>query len=414
MSAVRVPGDKSIAHRAFLLAGLADGVSRLGDIPDGLDVASTRRALTALGVAFNDEADGSVTVQGRGGGFVQPAAAIDCGNSGTTMRLLSGVLATRRLAVTLDGDASLRSRPMKRVTEPLTRFGAQFTLSARGTAPIEIRGNERATGIDVSVEIASAQVKSALLFAALGAQGRTTLRGALATRDHTERLFDATGVPFTERDGELIVDGPATPRPLAFAIPGDFSSAAFLLAAAAAVPGASVTVEHVGLNPSRTAFLDVLRRFGAEVTTTLDAAEPEPIGRIEVRGAALRAVAIKPHEVPGLIDELPLVGVLGAFARGTTTVHGASELRVKESDRIERFAEAARALGAEVQTAHDGFAIRGPARLHGATIATGGDHRIAMAFSVLARVAGVHALLDDPACVAVSFPGFAEALGAVA
>ena len=414
MSAARVPGDKSIAHRSLLLAGLADGISRIRELPDGLDVASTRRALTALGVAFTDETDGSVTVQGRGGKFIQPAAAIDCGNSGTTMRLLAGVLATRPLIVTLDGDASLRRRPMRRISEPLTRFGARFALTATGTAPFELRGNPQATGIEATVEIASAQVKSALLFAALGAQGRTTLRGELATRDHTERLFAATGVAFGSRDGALFVEGPATPRPLTFAVPGDFSSAAFLLAAAAAVPGATVTVEHVGLNPTRTAFLDVLRRFGATVTTTVDATDPEPVGRIEVQGAALRALAIKPHEVPGLIDELPLVGVLGAFARGTTTVHGASELRVKESDRIERFADAARAFGAEVQTAPDGFAIRGPAKLHNASIATGGDHRIAMAFSVLARVAGVRAQLDDPACVAVSFPGFVEALGAVA
>jgi 3-phosphoshikimate 1-carboxyvinyltransferase len=263
------------------------------------------------------------------------------------------------------------------------------------------------------VKLPSAQVKSALLLAALGAHGRTTLTGALASRDHTERLFGAFGIPLVARTDALVVDGPAIPRAIDVDVPGDISSAAFLLAAAAAVPGAHVVVEDVGLNPTRTAFLDVLRRFGAHVTETVTHADAEPRGTIVVRGAALRAVEIAPHEVPGLIDELLLVGVLGAFARGTTVVRGARELRVKESDRIERFADGARALGADVETAEDGFAIAGPVRLRGASIATGGDHRVAMAFTVAARIAGVPIRLDDPHCVAVSFPGFADALDRV-
>ncbi len=238
------------------------------------------------------------------------------------------------------------------------------------------------------VTIASAQIKSALLLAALGAHGRTRLSGALATRDHTERLFTAFGVPCGRADDSLLVDGPLVPRACDLDVPGDFSSAAFLLAAAASVPGGRVVLDDVGLNPTRTAFLDVLRRFGAELEIEPGAAQAEPRGRIRLTGAPLRAVTIEPHEVPGLIDELPLVGVLGLFAQGTTVVRGASELRVKESDRIETFAAAARALGGEVETAPDGFAVRGPARLHGGAIVTAGDHRIAMAFAVAARSAG--------------------------
>lgn len=413
MTALRVPGDKSIAHRAIMLAGLAEGTSRVRNVPDGLDVRSTRRAMETLGVAIDDE-PGALVVRGRAGRLAQPLGPIDCGNSGTTMRLLAGILATRPLAVTLDGDASLRSRPMRRVAEPLAPFGAHISLSAKGTAPMVILGNGQAQGVDAFVKIASAQVKSALLLAALGAHGPTTLTGALATRDHTERLFAAFGIPIVRRPEKVVVEGPAVPRAVDVDVPGDISSAAFLLAAAAAAPGASVLVEDVGLNPTRDAFLGVLRRFGAEVTATVTHPSPEPRGTVAVKGAALRAIEIAPHEVPGLIDELLLVGVLGAFARGTTVVRGAHELRVKESDRIDRFADAARALGADVETFDDGFAIRGPARLRSATIATAGDHRIAMAFSVAARVAGVALRLDDPHCVAVSFPGFADALEKVA
>jgi 3-phosphoshikimate 1-carboxyvinyltransferase len=329
------------------------------------------------------------------------------------MRLLAGILATRPIVVTLTGDDSLRSRPMRRIAGPLAAFGTRIDLSERGTAPMTVHGNGSARGADVAVTIASAQVKSALLLAALGAHGRTRLTGELQTRDHTERLLGAFGVA-VGRDGDaLVLDGPAMLHATTIDVPGDISSAAFLLATAAAVPGAQVVVEDVGLNPGRTGFLDLLRRFGAEVEVVLTATSPEPRGRVTVRGASLRAVAIEPDEIPALIDELPLAGVLAAFARGTTTVRGAAELRVKESDRIESFAAAARAIGIEVQTAEDGFAVTGPARLHDGAIATHHDHRIAMAFSVAARAGEIAVALDDPDCAAVSFPGFATALEAV-
>jgi 3-phosphoshikimate 1-carboxyvinyltransferase len=410
---VRVPGDKSIAHRSLMLAALAVGRSRLRNVPAGLDVRSTQRVLRALGVTIVGEGT-TLVVEGRGGTFDAPGEPIDCGNSGTTIRLMCGVLATRDIEVTLDGDASLRRRPMRRVADPLAAFGARLTLSPEGTAPLTIAGNGHAPGAQVLVAVPSAQVKSALLLAGLGAHGRTRLTGALTTRDHTERLLRAFGVPVAHEDEALEIDGPATLRATDVTVPGDFSSAAFLLAAAAAVPGAFVAVDDVGLNPTRTAFLDVLQRFGAEVHVMRTHPGAEPRGRVAVRGAALQAVEIEPWEVPGLIDELPLVGVLGAFAQGTTIVRGASELRVKESDRIETFAAAARALGIEVETATDGFSVRGPAKLHGGTIVTGGDHRIAMAFSVAGRAANVKVTLDDPDCIAVSFPGFAGALAAVA
>ncbi|HTW84085.1 MAG TPA: 3-phosphoshikimate 1-carboxyvinyltransferase [Candidatus Sulfotelmatobacter sp.] len=409
----RVPGDKSIAHRSLMLAALAHGRSRLHNVPAGLDVLSTQRVLRALGVTI--AADGAaLVVDGRDGVFDAPGEPIDCGNSGTTIRLMSGLLATRPIVVTLDGDASLRRRPMRRVADPLAAFGARLTLSPGGTAPVTIAGNGEARATTLTVAVPSAQVKSALVLAALNAHGRSRIGGELATRDHTERLLRAFGAVCALDGNELIVEGPARLRAIELTVPGDISSAAFLLAAAAAVPGARVAVDDVGLNPTRTAFLDVLRRFGAQVTVTETDGGAEPRGRVVVRGAPLRAIAIEPWEVPGLIDELPLVGVLGAFARGTTSVRGAAELRVKESDRIETFAAAARALGIDVRTAPDGFAVSGPARIRGGAIVTAGDHRIAMAFSVAARAAGVHVVLDDPDCMAVSFPGFAGALEAVA
>jgi 3-phosphoshikimate 1-carboxyvinyltransferase len=410
---ITVPGDKSIAHRALILAALACGESRLRNVPAGLDVRSTQRALRALGVEIREDGD-AIAVRGTGGALVAPDAPIDCGNSGTTIRLLAGVLATRALTVTLDGDASLRARPMRRIAAPLAAFGGEIALAPGGTAPFVVHGNGDARSADVEIVVPSAQVKSAVLFAALNAHGPTRLRGELATRDHTERLFRAFGVACERHAGTIVVQGPQVPRAGELDVPGDLSSAAFLLAAAAAVPGARAVVDDVGLNPTRTAFLDVLRRFGAVVDVTSTGFAPEPRGRIAVRGAPLRAIVIEPAEVPGLIDELPLVGVLGAFARGTTVVTGAAELRVKESDRIETFARAARALGIEVETFEDGFAVHGPAKLHGGAVETKGDHRIAMAFAVAGRAAGVKIRLDDPECVAVSFPGFAGALERVA
>jgi 3-phosphoshikimate 1-carboxyvinyltransferase len=411
---ITVPGDKSIAHRALMLAALAHGDSRLRNVPAGLDVRSTQRALRALGVTIADD-DGVLVVHGSGGLLVAPGTPIDCGNSGTTIRLLAGVLATRGLTVTLDGDGSLRARPMRRIAVPLAAFGARIELSPAGTAPIVVHGNAHAAGADVEITVPSAQVKSAVLLAALGAHGRSRVSGLLATRDHTERLFDAFGIACTAgKGGTLVVDGPQTPQAADFSVPGDVSSAAFLLAAAAAVPGSQAVIDDVGVNPTRIAFFDVLRRFGAEVDVHASEGGPEPRGRVVVRGAALSAIVVEPAEVPGLIDELPLIGVLGAFARGTTVVRGAAELRLKESDRIETFARAARAIGVEVETFDDGFTVHGPARFHDGDVVTAGDHRIAMAFAVAGRAAGIAVRLDDPDCAAVSFPNFAAALDRVA
>jgi 3-phosphoshikimate 1-carboxyvinyltransferase len=411
---ITVPGDKSIAHRALILAALAQGESRLRNVPAGLDVRSTQRALRALGVRITEDG-GAIVVSGSGGALVAPGEPVDCGNSGTTIRLLAGVLATRALTATLDGDASLRARPMRRIAQPLEAFGARIALTAYGTAPFAVHGNGEARGADVEIVVPSAQVKSAVLFAALNAHGRTRVTGQLATRDHTERLFRAYGVACEVAADAIVLDGPQVPRACEFDVPGDLSSAAFLLAAAAVVPGARAVVEDVGLNPTRIAFLDVLRRFGAQVEVVAPSGfADEPRGRVEVHGAPLRAIVVEPGEVPGLIDELPLVGVIGAFARGTTVVTGAAELRVKESDRIETFARAARAIGVEVETFADGFAVHGPARFRDGSVVTAGDHRIAMAFAVAARAAGIDVRLDDPECVAVSFPGFAGALERVA
>jgi 3-phosphoshikimate 1-carboxyvinyltransferase len=374
--------------------------------------AALARVMRALGARI--EADGStLRVEGCGGSFIAPPNPIDCGNSGTTMRLVAGILATRPLVVTLTGDDSLSMRPMERVAGPLAAFGAKITLSVSGGAPMTIVGNPAAHGVTAEVRVPSAQVKSALLLAGLNALGETRLTGALATRDHTERLLQAFGVPVESDATSVALTGPAPLEATEIDVPGDLSSAAFLFAAAAAVPGASVVVDEVGLNPTRTAFLDVLRRFGATVTVEPNGSAAEPRGRVRVEGAELRAVTIAPDEVPSLIDELPLVGVLGAFAEGVTSVRGAAELRVKESNRIDAFADAARALGITVETETDGFAVHGRATLHDGVVATHHDHRIAMAFAVAGQAGGVRVALDDPDCAAVSFPGFAAALDAV-
>jgi len=409
---LRVPGDKSIAHRYALLGALAEGRTTLAHFAPGADCRSTLACLRALGVEIEDTAAGMVTLLGRGFGRLRsPAAPLDAGNSGTTMRLLAGVLAGHPFASTIVGDASLSRRPMRRVMAPLGRMGARID-AVDGHAPLTIHGTAL-HAIAHEPETPSAQVKSAVLLAGLHADGATSVKEPVATRDHTERALEAFG-------GEVAVDGLTVSvrggqrlTGQSLDVPGDFSSAAFWLAAAAALPGSRVEIEDVGLNPTRTALLRVLERFGARVVVEVAGEEAnEPRGTVVVEGDRAGEVDIGPDEVPLLIDELPAIAALAAHG-GRVDVHGARELRVKESDRIAVLVSGFRALGIEADERPDGFTIGGAprgARPTGGVADAGGDHRMAMAFAIAALAAERPSTIQGADAVVISYPGFFETL----
>lgn len=411
--ALEVPGDKSISHRVGMIAGLASGKSVVKNYLQSEDCISTLRAMEALGARTYALETGELHIEGTGGRLIQPAGALDCGNSGTTLRLLSGILAGQPLRVELTGDESLRNRPMKRIKEPLEAMGARVTLTGdKGTAPIRIEG-ARLKGIEYLLPVASAQVKSCLLLAGLFAEGATVVAEPAKTRDHTERLLKAMGVPLQVRGLQIELEGFGMGGPAfearTFAIPGDFSSAAFWMVAAAAREGCEVTVRNVGLNPRRTALLDVLKRAGAEVTVTPRQGEDliEESGDVTVRGAALSGVVIEGDEIPNLIDELPVLAVLGALAGGRTEIRDAAELRVKESDRIACMAENLGRMGVRVEEKPDGMAIEGAATFTpSGGLRSFGDHRIAMSMAVLALHATEPVVIHNVACVDTSYPAF--------
>ena len=410
---VVVPGDKSIAHRALLLAALAEGTSVVRGIPGGADVAATLAAVRTLGAATRRDGD-TAEIDGRGLALGEGVdVAIDCANSGTTMRLGAGLVAGRRGRRTLDGDASLRRRPMERVAEPLRRMGATIR-STEGHAPLEIEGGDL-QGITWTLPVASAQVKSAILLAGLRARGRTVVTEPLPTRDHTERMLRHMGVEVASEGRQVSVGGGAPLRPLTIAVPGDPSSAAFFLVAALLTPGSELRVRHVGTNPLRIGAVEILRRMGARIDLDRAGQEAgEPHADLVVRAAELHGTTIAAHEVPGAIDELPILAVAGAFADGETRVEGAAELRVKESDRIGAL-EQLRSLGISIETRPDGFTVQGDPRrtLGGGSIVTHGDHRIAMAFAIAGLRSRDGIVIDDPDCAGVSFPGFFDQLTAL-
>lgn len=409
-----VPGDKSLGHRALLLSALADGSSTIRGFPGGADVRATLGAMRALGASIDWDGGDTVRVEGRGLELgVGVDATLDCANSGTTMRLAAGLVAAVPGRRRLDGDASLRRRPMERVAEPLRRMGARIDTTA-GRAPLTIDGAALA-GVACTLEVASAQVKSALLLAGLRAKGTTRVVEPLATRDHTERMLRHMGVPVVVEDLAVAVTGGHRLAPLDVTLPGDPSSAAFLVVAALLVPGSRLRVTGVGTNPRRTGALEILRRMGARITIE-DATDEagEPCGAVVVEHAPLHGTTITPDEIPGAIDELPILAVAAAFAEGETRVTGAAELRVKESDRIAAL-EQLGPLGVAFEPTRDGFVVRGrpDTTIARGTIATHGDHRIAMAFAV----AGLRSLegvtIDEPRCADVSFPRFFDRLGAL-
>ena len=402
----RVPGDKSISHRSLILAALAEGESQVTDLLECEDIRSTRRVLEALGVRILDSGYG-VTIRGRGlAGFKAPVGDLDCGNSGTTLRLMMGVLAGSNLNVKLVGDASLNARPMARVALPLNQMGATIDLTDQNTSPVVIRGAQL-QGISYELPVASAQVKSAILLAGLFAEGSLELTGKISSRDHTERMLQRTGVRLDSDEKRLSMKCGQRSGAFSLSVPGDPSSAAFFLAAGAMILGSDVYLEDVCLNETRLGFVRALKRMGADITFTLRSEDPEPRGDIRVRGEQLLSgIEIDEVEVASLIDELPLLAVVAATARGVTSVKGASELRVKESDRIEMIARNLRAMGAKINTFSDGFVIDGVDKLQGATLESGGDHRIAMACAVAALRAVGETTVKDSECVSVSYPAF--------
>ena len=406
---LRVPGDKSISHRYALLAALAAGTSTIAGYSAGADCRSTLGCLRALGVGIRETANpdnsSTLVIDGLGvGGLVRPANALDAGNSGTTMRLLAGILAGHPFDARITGDASLRRRPMRRVTDPLERMGACVEADD-GRPPLFIRGGSL-QGITHAPPVASAQVKSAVLLAGLHAAGTTRVREKAPTRDHTERALEAFGVPVSRDDGAVAVAGGAAFGPLALSVPGDPSAAAFWAVAAAVLPDSDVTIEEVGLNPTRTAFVDTLRRAGADVETrATDIVGGEPVGVIRIRSGALRDVEIGAAEAPGLIDELPVIGALAAHGPAVE-VSGAAELRHKESDRIGAFAAGLRAIGVRVDERPDGFRAERDAPPPGGRADAAGDHRLAMAFAVAALAGNGPSRIEDAGVVDISYPGF--------
>ena len=404
---VRVPGDKSITHRALLFAAMARGSSHVGGALTSLDARSTARVLRQLGATVSPlRPDTMVTVTGAGR-LRRPARTLHCGNSGTTTRLLLGLLAGHRFAATLTGDASLRRRPMRRVTGPLGRMGARFTERAGDGLPLTVRGGELQP-LRYEMPVSSAQIKSSLLLAGMVGGVEVALREPHGrSRDHTERMLRAFGYAVDEQDGWLRLQPGGAIVPFDLQVPGDPSSAAFLVGAAVLAEAGELAITGVGLNPTRTGFLEVLRRMGARVEVEeLETRVGEPVGDLIVRPAALRAASVTAAEVPALIDEIPILAVLASRAEGTTVFHEVGELRVKESDRLGLIAENLRAVGGRAEVVGDDLHVTGaPSPPHGA-VRTAGDHRLAMAFKVLGTLPGARIRIDDLACAEVSFPDF--------
>ncbi len=405
-----VPGDKSISHRYALLAALAEGTSHVQNYAPGADCQSTLACVRALGANVQTTSEGRVTLLGRGiAGWRSPSAPLDAGNSGTTMRLLAGLLAGQPFSATMIGDASLSRRPMRRVIEPLTRMGARID-AVDGHAPVTVHGGPLRAIDHVSI-VPSAQVKSAVLLAGLLAEGTTRVTEPAQTRDHTERALPAYGLVVEVDDLTVSVVSGQRAAPQSLTVPGDFSSAAFWMVAAAALPGSRIEIEDVGLNPTRTGLLGVLKRFGARVEVhETSSSGGEPRGIVIVEADRTNHIEIAADEVPGLIDELPAIAALAACG-GEVSVRGAAELRVKESDRIAALVAGFRALGIDADEREDGFVIQGAGAPAGGVADAQGDHRMAMAFAIAALGARGESRIAGADAVVISYPGFFDTLG---
>ena len=404
---LEIPGDKSVSHRSVMFAALADGVSTIDGFLEGEDTRATAAIFSRLGVRIETPSPSRRIVHGVGlDGLRAADGALDCGNAGTGMRLLAGLLAAQRFDSVLVGDASLSKRPMRRVTEPLSKMGARIDTEAGGLPPLRILGGQSLIGIDTTLEVASAQVKSALLLAGLYADGETVVREPHPTRDYTERMLSAFGVDIEFSPGLARLRGGQRLRATDIAVPADFSSAAFFLVAASIVPGSELRLRAVGLNPRRTGLLQALRMMGADIVEEHPSTHGgEPVADLVVRHAPLHGIEVPEALVPDMIDEFPALFIAAAHARGTTVVRGAAELRVKESDRLAAMANGLRSLGLQVDETPDGATIH-PGELQAGVVESHGDHRIAMAFAVGAQRARGEVRIGDVANVATSFPGF--------
>lgn len=412
---VTVPGDKSISHRSLMFAGLAVGESRIEGLLEGEDVLATAAAMRGMGAQIERGADGSWTVAGVGvGGLLQPQTALEMGNSGTSTRLLMGLVASHPITATFTGDASLSKRPMGRVIEPLSAMGAEFTSSPGGRLPLTMRGLCPAVPIDYTLPVASAQVKSAVLLAGLNAPGITRVIEPVPTRDHSERMLRGFGAELTVEEtiqGRIIaIHGEAELRPQQITVPGDPSSAAFWMVAASIVPGSDIIIANVGMNPTRTGIITALKMMGADIVEQ-DAriVGGEPVADLRVRHAPLSSIEVPPDLAPSMIDEYPVLFVAAAFAEGLTIARGAEELRVKESDRIAAMAAALESNGVRLEEHEDGLAIIGSGGdplPGGARIASKLDHRIAMSMAIAGLAARDEVTIDDVSPVATSYPGF--------
>ena len=406
---VRVPGDKSISHRAMMLGALADGACRVSGFLEGEDTLATAAAFRSMGVRIDVDGPGARIVHGVGiDGLKPPAGPIDCGNAGTGMRLLAGLLAGQAFDSVLIGDASLSRRPMRRVTEPLERMGAVIETAADGCPPLQVRGGQTLLGTDYALPIASAQVKSALLLAGLYAEGTTTVREPHPTRDYTERMLAALGWPIEFSPGEVRLPGGHRLRACDIRVPSDFSSAAFILVAACVVPGSDLVLEAVGMNPRRTGLLEALRLMGASIEESNRREDGgEPVADLHVRYTPLHGIEVPAHLVPDMIDEFPILFIAAAAASGATVIREAAELRVKESDRIATMADGLRTLGIRVEETADGATIHG-GHLGGGAVSAHHDHRIAMSFVVAGQLASAPVRIHGCSTVATSFPGFLQ------
>jgi 3-phosphoshikimate 1-carboxyvinyltransferase len=408
---VKVPGDKSISHRAVIIAALSNGTCVIKGFLPSEDCMCTVEALRTLGVKIEQPEPTTLVVHGRKRRLSAPKTDIYCGNSGTTMRLLAGVLATQPFQSRLSGDSSLSRRPMKRIIDPLSEMGAKIRAEGeKNTPPLVIEGG-KLKPIQYFMPVASAQVKSAILLAGLSTKGKTTVTEPCQSRDHTERMLSYFLARAQKDDLSVSIVGEQTPESRPFEIPGDISSAAFWLIAAAAQPGSQLIVQNVGLNKTRTGVLNVLIRMGAHVNEIIDEGEEgEPRGSIEIKGTRLREVVIQGKEIANVIDEIPVLAVAGALAQGTTVITDARELRVKETDRLAAIATNLRLMGVTVTENEDGLEIVGGSPLRGARLNSFGDHRIAMAFAIAGLFADGDTIIEDVECVETSYPGFEQTL----
>jgi len=404
-----VPGDKSISHRALMLGAIAKGETQIINLSSGRDVVATWNCLAQLGIKI-EKKNNRTHVHGKGlYGLISPKKILNAENSGTTMRLLSGILAAQPFESTIKGDNSLKKRPMTRIIQPLTLMGAKIE-SNNGKAPLKIKGG-KLKGIKYKSPIASAQVKSSLLLAGLYASGKTSIEEPFQSRDHTERMLSHFGVAVKKNNLKIEINGPVEFMASSINVPGDISSAAFFMVAASIVPGSKILIPGVGINPTRKSIIDVLKKMGAKIKEENKREENlEPTADITVESSQLRSIKISGAVIPGIIDEIPILAVAATQAEGETIIRNARELRFKESDRIKTVTKNLRKMGAKLEELDDGFIIPGPQKLKGAVVESFGDHRIAIAFSIAGLIAEGETTIRETECVEISFPGFFETL----